>query len=294
MTLPYHVCFVVQDIDSATRQLTDTLGVDWSPIRDGRLEDWPYRIVFSLEGPPFLELIEGSPGSPWDASGGPRFDHLGFWSADVELDKQRLAARGAPIDFDAAEYGRPFTYHRLDTVGGRVELVDTSAQPDFVRTWAVQGAAMAPLDLGAAGTSTTASGSPATAKDDAVSACRGVLIDFLAAIDRGRATDALDLFTSDASFAARGSQLHGREAIAAFLADREAQTHRHTVHVVANDTVRERTDEQLTLTALLLLYERAGDGSFELDRVLNTTQTFRRGPDGWRIAHRATTLVDAS
>ncbi len=132
----YHLCFVVQDIEAATREMTETLGVAWSPVRDGRLGEWDYRIVFSVEGPPFLELIEGPPGSPWDASAGSRFDHLGFWADEIEADKQALADRGARLDFDATTLGRPFTYHRLDTVGARVELVDRTAQAGFLATWA--------------------------------------------------------------------------------------------------------------------------------------------------------------
>lgn len=67
MTLPYHIGFAVADIDAARRELTDALGVAWSPVAQGRLGDWNYRIVFSVEGPPFLELIEG----PREAHGTP-------------------------------------------------------------------------------------------------------------------------------------------------------------------------------------------------------------------------------
>lgn len=60
----------MQDIDAACRALADTLGICWSAGRDERLGEWDYRIVFSIDGPPFLELIQGPQGSPWDASGG--------------------------------------------------------------------------------------------------------------------------------------------------------------------------------------------------------------------------------
>ncbi|MVU76058.1 VOC family protein [Nocardia sp. ET3-3] len=143
----YHLCFVVQDLQRATEDLTRTLGVSWSPVRGGKLGPWDYSIVFSLEGPPFFEVIQGPPGSPWDATDGSRFDHIGYWSEDVMADKQRLAVGGAPIEFDACPYGRPFTYHRLDSIGARVELVDIAAQEGFLATWAPQGDAMPVLDL---------------------------------------------------------------------------------------------------------------------------------------------------
>lgn len=119
--------------------------------------------------------------------------------------------------------------------------------------------------------------------------CHAVLVDFLAAIDRGRATQALRLFTSDASFDARGRQLRGHEEIRRFLSAREADTDRHTVHLLANEVVRRCTSEELELTALLLLYERRLDGQYQVERVLDTAQTFRRTSDGWRISSRATT-----
>ncbi len=143
----YHLCFVVQDIQHATDDLTRALGVRWSPIRTGRLGEWDYRIVFSVEGPPFFEVIQGDPGSPWDATGGSRFDHIGYWSSDVTVDKRRLEERGARIEFDSCPYGRSFTYHRIDSIGVRVELVDMAVQEGFLHSWSPGGAAMPALDL---------------------------------------------------------------------------------------------------------------------------------------------------
>jgi len=108
------------------------------------------------------------------------------------------------------------------------------------------------------------------------------------AVDHGEATQALDLFTDDASFAARGQQLHGHVAIAAFLREREAETDRHTVHVVTNDVVRSAGDDEIVLSATLLLHERDSDGRYAIHRVLHTTQTLRRDRDRWRIRDRST------
>lgn len=282
-----HLCFVVQDIDLAIREMTDTLGVAWSPVCDGRLGDWDYRIVFSVDGPPFLELIEGPPGSPWDASAGARFDHLGFWADEIDADKRALADRGAPLDFDATALGRPFTYHRLNSVGARVELVDRNVQAGFVETWAPHISPMPSLRVGSFGSD---AGSPPALGTSPVGVeeCRATLIDFLATIDHGQATAALDLFTHDASFAARGRQLHGHQEISAFLREREAETDRHTVHVVTNDVVRSANDDEVVLSAMLLLHERGSDGRYAIHRVLDTTQTFRRDRDRWRIRDRST------
>ncbi|SDT07742.1 SnoaL-like domain-containing protein [Brevibacterium sandarakinum] len=121
--------------------------------------------------------------------------------------------------------------------------------------------------------------------------CRTLLIDFLTAIDQGRATDALELFTPDAVFDARGTTLRGHDGIADFLAAREGETERHTVHVIVNDAVRRHEDREIELTALLMLYERQSDGTYRLDRILDTAQTFQRLSSGWRISARTTRPV---
>ena len=127
--------------------------------------------------------------------------------------------------------------------------------------------------------------------DDAASQCRAVLVDFLAAIDHGRATEALELFTPDASFAARGQQLHGHDQIAAFLSDREAETERQTAHLIANEVVRRATESELELTAVVFLHERAQDGHYEIKLVLDTVQRFRRTDGAWQMYYRSTSPV---
>lgn len=134
MTGFYHVCFVVPDLERAMRDFTRVSGTAWGTPQDRTLGEWPYRIVFT-SGPPYVELIEGSPGSPWDPGDGARFDHLGWWSQSVEDDSRRLVAEGLPEDFNGCPYGRPFVYHKVDSIGARFELVDASLQRFFLDTW---------------------------------------------------------------------------------------------------------------------------------------------------------------
>lgn len=126
---------------------------------------------------------------------------------------------------------------------------------------------------------------PVTNPRDAAE-CRAVLIELLAAIDHGRATEALALFTDDASLTDRGEQLQGLEAISDFLAQREAETHRQTAHVIANEILRQTDDQRLELLATLILHVRQPDGTYLIERVLESTQTFRATSAGWRITQR--------
>jgi hypothetical protein len=142
----YHVCFAVPDIEKAMGDLHRSVGAEWSPPVADRLSEWDYRIAFTQGGPPFVELIEGPAGSPWDASQGARFDHLGYWTSSVQRGSQRLASDGFTVDFSGCPYGRPFAYHRLDSIGGRVELVDIAWQPSFLERWHTDGTPMRAID----------------------------------------------------------------------------------------------------------------------------------------------------
>lgn len=131
---------------------------------------------------------------------------------------------------------------------------------------------------------------PTTPDPGAAAACHAVLAGFLAAIDHGHASTALDLFTQDAFFTARGQQLHGRDAIGTFLTQREAETGRQTVHIIANETVGTGdTREAVILDAVLVLLARNAADQYVIDRVLDTTQQFVSTPAGWRITSRHTT-----
>ncbi|MFJ9415029.1 VOC family protein [Streptomyces sp. NPDC101227] len=146
MTGFYHVCFVVPEIEAAIRDLGTAAGVEFREPKADRLGGWDYRITFTRGGPPYIELIEGPPGSPWDASTGARFDHLGFWTRSIEEGSRHLSDQGFPADFSGCPYGRPFAYHRMDSIGARVELVDLARQPAFLEAWNPGGAAMPPVE----------------------------------------------------------------------------------------------------------------------------------------------------
>jgi catechol 2,3-dioxygenase-like lactoylglutathione lyase family enzyme len=131
----YHVCFTVPDLDAAMRDLTAAAAVRWSEPQEGTLDGWPYRIVFTQGGAPFIELIETAPGGPWGDTSTPGFHHLGWWTSDIKAGTDRLTRNGFPQTFNGCPYGRPFAYHRLDSIGGHIELVAADRQPDFISTW---------------------------------------------------------------------------------------------------------------------------------------------------------------
>jgi hypothetical protein len=124
----YHVGVIVTDLEAAMRELTTAVGLSWSAPVDRYLGDAHNRVTFSREGPPFIELIQGEPGSDWDTSNGPRLDHLGFFSPDLDADKQRLACEGFELAIDGAALSGPWAYHLTKHAGMRLENVDESAR----------------------------------------------------------------------------------------------------------------------------------------------------------------------
>lgn len=130
----YHVCFVVPDIEQGMRDL-GSVGVQWSTVLEDRLGPWDYRLAFSRGGPPYLELVQGPPGSPWDSSQGARCHHLGFWTEDVWKSSRRLSEEGFEEEFSACHLGRPYVYHQVKSLGVSLELMDLSRQERFLDSW---------------------------------------------------------------------------------------------------------------------------------------------------------------
>jgi Glyoxalase/Bleomycin resistance protein/Dioxygenase superfamily len=111
---------LVQDLDAAMVELSDMLDVHWGKPLTREVGESELRVVFSLDGPPHIELTRGPAGSPWDASDGPRLDHLGYWSDDLEADKRRLDAQDVTLEADGAQLGGvPFAYLRGAVCGSK-------------------------------------------------------------------------------------------------------------------------------------------------------------------------------
>lgn len=128
----YQVGVIVPALEPAMEELGTALGLTWGTVVEVDYEPAPIRFVFSVQGPPHIELIEGPQAGPWSSAGGPRIDHIGYWSSDVAADKRELRARGLPIDVDGEQLGNPiFAYHRAEHSGMRVELVSDAMRERF-------------------------------------------------------------------------------------------------------------------------------------------------------------------
>ena len=144
----FQVGVIVEDIEAAMKELTEAQGVEWGEIAQRKYQQWDFKRVFSLAGPPYIELIEGPPGSPWDSSKGSRIDHLQWWTKDMEGDSKRMASVGVPIDTDGVNMSpvtapdgtrKPgiFRYFNAPKSGMRIELIDESVKASHRERWGV-------------------------------------------------------------------------------------------------------------------------------------------------------------
>jgi hypothetical protein len=127
----------------------------------------------------------------------------------------------------------------------------------------------------------------------AVTSCWALVANYHRDIDRGRATAGIGAFADDAQFEAHGRVFRGKPEILGFLTAREADAGRQTVHVLANETLIGQDEEgdlrRVELRAMVLLHVRQPDGTYLLDRVLDTVHQFRYSDGEWRITRRTST-----
>jgi hypothetical protein len=129
---------VVPDLKRAMQELSDALDVHWAEPVERQFEGSPLRMVFSVDGPPYLELIEGPAGSPWDTTGGPRLDHLGYWSDDIAADRDRFAADGINAEvYVPPAGGVGYGYFRAPATGLRIKLTDSRVRAESFARWGV-------------------------------------------------------------------------------------------------------------------------------------------------------------
>lgn len=135
----FHVGIVVPDVVTAQARLTQLLGTDWGPIvendidvrdGDGSERVLPNRICYSTM-PPYIELIQETPASPWVCNEYSNLHHLGFFSGALAAESDRLVGARCPLEIMGGHGDGPpggWAYHS-DPLGVRIEVVDEVMRP---------------------------------------------------------------------------------------------------------------------------------------------------------------------
>jgi hypothetical protein len=124
----YHVAFLVRDVEESMAHLGKVFSAEWARPIVSKMEGrdsapWTVTTVYSMQGPPFLELLSGfdDPGCPaalgFDSTN-PGVHHFGVYAARWRDELARLEELGMTVEATGAGYG--FVRSPL---GFRIEVV---------------------------------------------------------------------------------------------------------------------------------------------------------------------------
>jgi len=130
----FHVGILVRDIEAARADFTAKLGVEFEPVHGQQIATGETtRFCYSLQGPPYLELVEMTGTGSWSAEQPEGFHHIGISDPSVPA---RCAAFGDQVDLIAsAEDGAPrVVLTRPEALHGiRVEYFDAGVAAYFLQ-----------------------------------------------------------------------------------------------------------------------------------------------------------------
>ena len=135
----YHVGILVRDITDARHRFSAALGITFGPVEPRVLtytssERDEIRLCYSVEGPPFIELIEAAGNGLFGLQHPDGVHHIGAWVTDAAGHCAALQARDVAVDRRLQSvdgpYGRSenFVWFNApaDLCGVRFEFVDDS------------------------------------------------------------------------------------------------------------------------------------------------------------------------
>jgi hypothetical protein len=96
----FHVGILVRDVEVARGDFTDRLGLEFEPVHSQQIATGETtRFCYSLQGPPYLELVEMTGTGSWSPEQPEGFHHLGLSDPNVAA---RCAAFGSGVDLIAS------------------------------------------------------------------------------------------------------------------------------------------------------------------------------------------------
>jgi catechol 2,3-dioxygenase-like lactoylglutathione lyase family enzyme len=130
----FHVGILVKDVEAARADFTAKLGVEFEPVRSQPIATGETtRFCYSLQGPPYLELVEMTGTGSWSAGQPEGFHHIGISDPSVPA---RCAAFGGQADLIApgADGAPRVVLTRPEALHGvRVEYFDAGVAAYFLR-----------------------------------------------------------------------------------------------------------------------------------------------------------------
>jgi hypothetical protein len=132
----FHLGILVKDMDAGVERFGALLGIRFRPpaiahvdayVEGSRSSVLDLKVTYSMEGPPYVELLEAQGDGLYGAHHGEGFHHIGVWEPDCEARKAEWERKG--LESEGVQYtpeGRIIVaYFRPEgSHGARLELVD--------------------------------------------------------------------------------------------------------------------------------------------------------------------------
>jgi catechol 2,3-dioxygenase-like lactoylglutathione lyase family enzyme len=129
----FHVGILVRDVEAARADFTAKLGVEFEPVHSQKVATGETtRFCYSLQGPPYLELVEMTGAGSWSPEQPEGFHHIGISDPSVPA---RCTAFGDGVDLIApGDDGSPrVVLTPADALHGvRVEYFDAAVATQFL------------------------------------------------------------------------------------------------------------------------------------------------------------------
>jgi catechol 2,3-dioxygenase-like lactoylglutathione lyase family enzyme len=129
----FHVGILVRDVEAARADFSAKLGLEFEPVHSQQLATGEMtRFCYSMQGPPYLELVEMTGTGSWSDQQPEGFHHIGISDPSVSV---RCAAIGGEVETVApGENGAPLVALTDPKAlhGVRVEWFDEKIAAQFL------------------------------------------------------------------------------------------------------------------------------------------------------------------
>lgn len=139
----FHIGIIVPDMTRGMADIARRFGCAFPDPREANVRvryrgvesQVGVKFAYSMQGPPYIELIESVPGTVWEAPAGSRIHHLGVFCDNIEDEIGKLESEG--FTYEAASLGpdgsmQGAQYINSDTLV-RLELIRGETRDGFMK-----------------------------------------------------------------------------------------------------------------------------------------------------------------
>ncbi|MFN0096019.1 MAG: VOC family protein [Dehalococcoidia bacterium] len=139
----FHIGIIVPDMSRGMSDIARRFGCEFPDPRQanvtvryrGTESQVAVKFAYSIQGPPYIELIESVPGTVWEAPSGSRIHHLGVFCDNIEDEIAKLQKDG--FQYEAASLGPDGSMQGAQYINSetlvRLELIRGETREGFLK-----------------------------------------------------------------------------------------------------------------------------------------------------------------